>query len=287
MNEIVTETLKVLCRTSPAAKRRILVTFYDFLARRFDRPDWTFMNYGYANTEAGRPVAVALSGDDEGERYCAQLYHHVAAAVPLAGRDVLEVGCGRGGGCAYITRHLHAATTTGLDLAPRNIALCRTRYDMDGVSFVEGDALNLPFPDGRFDAIVNIESSHCYPSVPAFLREAGRVLRDGGHLLFADLRTPQAMDRLGQEMHRCGMVVVEEQDISRQVVCALDADSARKAALIDESVPWLLRPSFREFPAVKGSGNYAKFKAGRLLYRRFVLQKADGVEPGRGAGGSA
>ena len=271
MKEIVTDTLKALCRTSPVAKRRILVTFYNFLARRFDRKDWTFMNYGYADDDTDR--SIILSAPEEGERTCAQLYHHVADGVSLAGLDVLEVGCGRGGGCAYIRSHLDAATVTGLDFAARNIALCRKRYDGDGLLFVEGDALDLPFPDGRFDAAVNIESSHCYPSMPAFLAEVIRVLRVGGHFLYADLRPREAMHKLIRDIHDCGMVVVAERDISRQVIRALDVDNQKKSDLIHASVPRLLRPSFREFSAVKGSGNYTKFKSGQLLYRSFVLRK--------------
>ena len=271
MKEIVTDTLKALCRTSPTAKRWILVTFYNFLARRFDREDWTFMNYGYADDNPD--WTITLSAREEGERTCAQLYHHVADGVSLAGCDVLEVGCGRGGGCAYIRSHLDAATVTGLDFAAHNITLCRKRYDGDGLFFVAGDALDLPFPDCHFDAVVNIESSHCYPSMPTFLAEVKRVLCFGGHFLYADLRSPEDMDKLVRDIHHCGMVVVAEQDISRQVIRALDVDSQRKSYLIDASVPRLLRPSFREFSAVKGSGNYTKFKSGQLLYRSFILRK--------------
>jgi SAM-dependent methyltransferase len=38
------------------------------------------------------------------------------------------------------------------------------------------------------DAVVNIESSHCYESMDTFLSEACRVLRPGGRFFFADLR---------------------------------------------------------------------------------------------------
>jgi ubiquinone/menaquinone biosynthesis C-methylase UbiE len=47
----------------------------------------------------------------------------------------------------------------------------------------------MPFPDASFDAVINVESSHCYPSMGRFLSEVHRVLRPRGSLLFADLRT--------------------------------------------------------------------------------------------------
>ena len=59
---------------------------------------------------------------------------------------------------------------------------------MPGLAFEVGDAERMPFPDASFDAVVNVESSHCYPSMPAFLSEVRRVLRPGGHFLYADLR---------------------------------------------------------------------------------------------------
>jgi ubiquinone/menaquinone biosynthesis C-methylase UbiE len=53
---------------------------------------------------------------------------------------------------------------------------------------VQGDAENLPFDDESFDAVINIEASHLYPQLPRFLAEVARVLRPGGHFLYADLR---------------------------------------------------------------------------------------------------
>ena len=71
---------------------------------------------------------------------------------------------------------------------PVGIAFCRKRHNVPGLDFVQGDAENLPFPDQSFDAVINIESSHCYPRFPRFLAEVARVLRPGGHFLYADLR---------------------------------------------------------------------------------------------------
>jgi ubiquinone/menaquinone biosynthesis C-methylase UbiE len=270
VSELVTDTLKALCRMSPAVKRQILIAFYNALARRFDRPDWTFMNYGYASTDCG--ADIPLSAEEENERYCAHLYHCVTATVPLTGQAVLEVGCGRGGGCAYIRRHLDAENVTGLDLAACNIAFCRSTHGHNGLEFVRGDALNLPFEAETFDAVVNVESSHCYPSIPRFLGEVTRVLRSGGHFLFADLRPPEAMETLIRDLRQCGMQILAQENISPQVIRALDADNDRKTAMIDASVPRLLRPAFREFSAVKGSGNYTRFANGELVYYRFVMR---------------
>jgi len=48
------------------------------------------MNYGYAELNG---TELDLQGELEKDRYFIQLYHHVAAAVDLNGKKVLEVGC--------------------------------------------------------------------------------------------------------------------------------------------------------------------------------------------------
>ena len=80
---------------SPLLRRLLWRWWYGRLASKHQSGDWTFMNYGFAPS-AGAPLP--LEPVDEIDRYCIQLYHHVASAVDLAGREVLEVGSGRGGG---------------------------------------------------------------------------------------------------------------------------------------------------------------------------------------------
>ena len=53
---------------------------------------------------------------------------------------------------------------------------------------MHGNAESLPFADESFDAVINVEASHGYPDFPRFLAEVARVLRPGGHFLYADFR---------------------------------------------------------------------------------------------------
>ncbi len=95
-------------------------------------------------------------------------------------REVLEVGCGRGGGGAYVAEHFRVSRLTGLDFSGAAIRFARAHHADPRLRFVRGDAENLPFPDAWFDAVLNVESSHCYPDVPRFTSEVARVLRPGG-----------------------------------------------------------------------------------------------------------
>ena len=231
-----------------------------------------FLNYGYAPP---RPVSPArLVEADEDDRPFIELYRRVVGQIDLGGRDVLEVSCGHGGGASYITRYMAPRRVVGLDLNPRGIQMCRETHSAKGLEFEVGDALDLPFVDTTFDAVVNIEASHCYPSIAAFLAEVGRLLRPGGHLLFADFRWLSAQqDDLRQEILDGPLDIVECEDLTAGVVAALDAYAGRRRVLVDESIPGpFVGLALRHF-AVPGTSAFESFRSGEGTYLRYVLRK--------------
>jgi ubiquinone/menaquinone biosynthesis C-methylase UbiE len=74
--------------------------------------------------------------------------------LSLSGRDVIDVGCGEGGGvCAM---HDAGARTVGFDLMEHRIQSARALQGERGISFLVGDlyAQQMPFPRGAFDLVV-------------------------------------------------------------------------------------------------------------------------------------
>ena len=195
-----------------------LLTRYHMRFHRDD--DVVFLNAGY---EEDPPMAIPLEAADEPYRLPIQLYHRTATQVDLSGKRVLEVGCGHGGGASYLMRTLHPASYTGLDLNPVGIAFCRKRHNLPGLEFVQGDAENLPFPDESFHAVINIESSHCYPRLARFLAEVARVLRPGGHFLYADLRPNVGVADWEAELADAPIPLRSHTDIKRQVLRAMES----------------------------------------------------------------
>ena len=259
-----------MSRTS--RRRRLLWRgWYQFLAARYRDPRWTFMNYGYRSPEGPGPT---LDPADEFDRSCIQLYDVVARGAPLAGRELLEVGCGRGGGAAYVARALGPRRVVAVDLSPRAIALCRRRFHQPNLSFEVGDAERLPFGDGAFDAILNVESSHCYGRFDLFLREVRRVLRPGGNFLYADFRPEDEIAGWRAALQAAGFAIAAERDLRPGVVAALDADDAGKRVMIDRLVDRPLLGIFREFAAVRGSILNGALHRGEFGYRAFVLTAA-------------
>ncbi len=210
---------------------------------------------------------------DEPDRYAIQLYHHVASAVDLRNLDVLEIGSGRGGGASYVARYLKPKALTGVDFSDSAIQFCKHAHAADGLSFIKGDAESLPFDAASFDAVINIESSHCYGSVETFLANAKRVLRQNGYFLYADFRDKNDVGLLQSQMEKSGMKILKREDITANVLRSLDLDDQRKLILIRALFrDWLLKP-FQEFAGVKGSKIYSAFQSGTMIYLRYVLQK--------------
>lgn len=98
---------------------------------------------------------------------------------------VLEVGVGTGANLPFYDR---AVALTAVDLNLEMLQRARTKASSLGrhVDIVEADALDLPFPDATFDAVVATYVLCSVPTVEGALREMLRVLRPGGSLLLAD-----------------------------------------------------------------------------------------------------
>lgn len=95
--------------------------------------------------------------------------------------QVLDVACGPGiVACAVAPSARHV---TGIDLTPAMIAQARDRQrkgGLDNMTWQVGDAMRLPFEDGRFDVVLTRYSFHHIPDPAAALREMTRVCRPGG-----------------------------------------------------------------------------------------------------------
>jgi ubiquinone/menaquinone biosynthesis C-methylase UbiE len=190
--------------------------------------------------------------------------------VDLTGKRVLDVSCGAGGGASYIVRTLHPTSYTGLDLNPASIDLCRTRHNLPGLDFVQGDAENLPFPDQSFDAVINVEASHQYPHFRRFLAEVARVLRPGGHFLYTDSRRRPAIAEWEAALADAPMRLISERVIDDEAKRGLAANTQRSQDLISRRVPAFLNGLIRYGVSVL---DWDLRRAGGFTYRLYCFAK--------------
>lgn len=256
--------------TAPSIKGRVWKHWYRYFERKVASQPLRFMNYGLSPTDSIRP---ALDSADEPERLSIQLYHRVVSRVALENADILEISCGRGGGADFTARYFRPARLTALDRTESALAACRKRFTHPALRFTCGDAMSLPFADAAFDAVINVEASHCYPGVPGFFAEVRRVLKPAGHFLYADFRRQKALPEWRAQLAAGGLTLVDEEDMTQGVVAALSSSHAMKASLIQQVAPRFLRSTFNQFAGTQGSVIYRAFETGNARYLRFVLRK--------------
>lgn len=100
----------------------------------------------------------------------------------VEGRDAIEVACGAGPGLGYLAQHARAVV--GGDISAEVLDRARAVYG-DTIPLQVFDAAKMPYPDASFDAVILFEAIYYLPDADAFMAEARRVLRPGGHVLIA------------------------------------------------------------------------------------------------------
>lgn len=245
--------------------------WYPFVTRRLRGSEVLFLNYAYGVEPSQE---IPLAPEDEPNRACIQLYHHVASQVDLREKEVLEVSCGHGGGASWITRTIQPASYTGLDLNPTGVRFCNERHAaVKGLRFTQGDAQKLPFADNSLDAVVNVEASHCYPDFPRFLREVARVLRPGGHFLYTDFRFRGEIAKWEADIAAAPLEIVQTRDIGPNVLKGMDRNGERNLKLIFERLPRFMHALGRDFAGVPGSRIYVGLQSGEIAYRSWCFRK--------------
>src|SRR3954451_20444081 len=132
-------------------------------------PDWGISHYELFAPDL-QPAAAAV----------------VALADPRPGEELLDVACGTGNAAVLAART--GANVTGLDLSPRLLDAARARAAAQRApaAFVVGDAQELPFEDGSFDAVVSVFGAIFALDARRAFAELLRVLKpDGGAFVSA------------------------------------------------------------------------------------------------------
>ena len=108
------------------------------------------------------------------------------------GVRLLDVACGTGQ--TAIPAAKTGARVTGVDIASNLIETARKQAASEGlhIQFDEGDAENLPYPDGAFDVVISLIGAMFAPRPEKVASELARVCRSGGRLYMANW-TPDGM----------------------------------------------------------------------------------------------
>ncbi|MDH2427310.1 methyltransferase domain-containing protein [Sphaerisporangium sp. TRM90804] len=193
------------------------------------------LHMGYWESATANPSIVEAT-----ERLTGEVIGRLRVAP---GDRVLDVGCGIGKPALRLARE-RGVNVTGVSISEQQIGVAKASARAvplpADVEFQTADAMDLPFPDSSFDAVLCLEALHHMPDRPKALREIARVVRPGGSVVVADfaLRGPvperhrelvdrfavacnlvtlTTIDDYAREFAEAGLDVIEIGDVSANV----------------------------------------------------------------------
>lgn len=136
--------------------------------------------------------------DPEREDALSPWYDLVRKTIgPVAGLQILEMACGRGGFVRELARS--GARIAGCDFSFSALRVAKSKLSESGLKklggqLVQGEAQRLPFADASFDVVISCETIEHMPDAQSALNEMYRVVRHGGRLF---LTTPNYLNFMG------------------------------------------------------------------------------------------
>uniref|UniRef100_A0A7S3E4N0 SAM-dependent methyltransferase Erg6/SMT-type domain-containing protein n=1 Tax=Chloropicon laureae TaxID=464258 RepID=A0A7S3E4N0_9CHLO len=124
------------------------------------------------------------------------------------GTTVLDAGCGIGGPLVTIASH-SGAKVVGITINAYQVERCKARATAAGLRLeqdfdvLQGDFLDLPFPDNSFDNVYSIEATCHSPSLEKAYGEIYRVLKPGGKFVNYEWVATPLFDRENADHVKC------------------------------------------------------------------------------------
>jgi SAM-dependent methyltransferase len=132
------------------------------------------------------------------------------------GTRVADFCAGLGGPSRYFA-HRYGADVTGIELTPARVKgaeeLTRRVGLQDRVRVLEGNVMQVPLLDATVDVVVSQEALLHVPDKPRALKEAYRILKPGGRLVFTDWVAHRPLSAADKTLMWDGMAVTDLYDL--------------------------------------------------------------------------
>ncbi|WP_270168446.1 class I SAM-dependent methyltransferase [Paenibacillus sp. SYP-B4298] len=234
----------------------------------------TFLNYGYVSQ--GNEQHAVIEPDDVWNRNSVKLLLEAVGRTAIRERQVIDIGCGRGGNIAALYKYFKPLSIVGLDICPANIAYCSAKSRMVEAFYLVGDAENIPFADESFDVVLNMESAHAYPNRSRFYEEVYRIMRVGGVFLYTELMLADQVAQNVRLLEEAGLSVIRNQDVTLNVLLSCDENAKQRTGtqgIANNANASTNIGDINDFIALPGSKKYEEMKAGARQYRMMNLVK--------------
>jgi len=230
-----------------------------------------FMNYGYLSKDWH-----VHDSQESISHVAANMYKYVATSnrhYSLEDKEIIEIGSGRGAGAKLLTKTFSPRSYIGIDLSENQIRYANRHHKYSQLSFLQGDAQNLPVKKEGYDVAINIESSHQYPDYGQFLKEIHRVLRPGGLFMTVDFFFNNDKEDRYEKIAESPLKIQEKEDVTPNVIQALELTSKYKLKAIRDALPRFAHPFASEFAGGEDYPLYEALRGGEKNYVRYVMRK--------------
>ncbi|MCL1630154.1 class I SAM-dependent methyltransferase [Roseibaca sp. V10] len=239
------------------------------------RKHW-FFNGGYLPLDADYIPHPDFAGED----HCAMMYHQAAHTqireFGLQPLDILDVGCGQGGGLVYVSRLFPNAALSGTERSLSAVALARRRIrPHTRAQIFQSKSNRLAFANTSFDLVLSV-GAPTYFGLTRFVTEAARVLRPGGVISisggYRQGDHAQIEDELRNAAQANGLVCTSYRDITPHTFASLKADIPRREVQLAK-VPWPFSLYAVKWADMPGSAEYDEYETGKRADFAAVFHK--------------
>ncbi len=146
-----------------------------------------YLNFGYWENILPKEGKITV---DERIRSSEALYTQVIDILDISKDEVIvEIGCGRGCGCAKIMKEYNPKRVIGIDITSeqieRSYKIHRLSFEnYPNLSFIIAQSERTTLPDESVDKIYSVEVAQHFSSMHDFSKEAYRILKPGGTIVF-------------------------------------------------------------------------------------------------------
>jgi 2-polyprenyl-3-methyl-5-hydroxy-6-metoxy-1,4-benzoquinol methylase len=195
-------------------------SFYETVAAlayfRNDRSK--FLNLGYIGM-----VPVSILPEDKGDESAMNLYFKTIEGVDIKKiTSVLEIGCGRGGGCYILKKYYQIKDVSGIDMTYFNLLNARRNTQHMGIDYEHLNILDvINKARKKYDLIVSVDTTQTYQDFTGFLQNIKLLMKETSILAYSDFAFFDDIEEFKKILNSNCFEILQFEDLTEEMQRAI------------------------------------------------------------------